>query len=430
MKRSIRLALSQRFLQAAREKLPVRMHIPSPFRRQPTPVPHTISHKAPSALFAQHRTYCERQDGTDDPIDGGETGLEDIARPDDYEDAPMAPEADAGAQYIPEERPDDTAAPAAGDESADAAKPSQETGFVKLEACPSPPSRLFQNFSIGTKVYMWHTTAKYGRRLMGPMMEWAQEFTYRTGVSVQWEPTYPEKIYVPPSGTPDSASDSSWYAHRDDVEVTVYFFGSQRAIDAARSLMEEMATQEPVLVRVGIFKRQDNGAPPRWLALRRVNNEGRPEDIPAITLKTPGKFALLFESMKEAAVRSVYEETGVKVTEEDLTPTGYLDSMPIEYYWRPKVHYFVAELPADAEVLGPRTSVSDYFVEWDNNILRQSPDPIDRVWASYADPKTGVAWLTAAKLDELQQPVKGDDYMATRYTVGEHLPELRAATQL
>ena len=381
--------------------------------------------------MSKQRFYCGRPDGTDDLPEEGETGLDDITRPEDDTEAPLSMENDTDAQYVPEEPPAASAdeQPAADEPAASADAP---TSSIKLEPVVSPPSRFSQNFSVGAKAYAWHTTAKFGRRLIGPMMEWGQEFTYRTGVSVQWDATYPEKLYVPPSGAPSLATgeQSSWYAHRDDVEVTVYLFGSQRAIDAATSLMEEMVTQEPVLVRVGVFRRQENGAPPRWLALRRVNNESRPEDIPAISLKTPGKFTLLFETLREAAVRSVFEETGVRLSADDLTPTGFLDNMPIEFFWRPRVHYFVAELPADAEVLGPRTSVSDYFVDWDNSILRQSPDPIDRVWANYADPKTGVAWLTAAKMDELQLPQKGEGYMATRYTVGEHLPELRAATQL
>ncbi|KNH08460.1 mitochondrial edited mRNA stability factor 1 [Perkinsela sp. CCAP 1560/4] len=379
------------------------------------------------------RSYCYGKH-SDEPVDeDGESGLEDIARPEETEDLPVGEDHDGHSQYVPEDThavPDET--PQDEGSTHQASATGTGNSILKLEPCTSPPTRFAQSFSVGTKVYTWHTTAKYGRRLIGPMTEWGQEFTYRTGVSVQWDATYPEKIFVPPSGTPDVADPArnSWYKHRDEVEVTVYFFGSQRAIDASISLIEEMITQEPVLVRVGVFKRQDNGAPPQWLSLRRVNNETRPADIPAISLKTPGKYTLLFETHKEAAVRSVFEETGVRLNEDDLTPTGFLDSMPIEYYWRAKVYYFVAEFPSDAEILGPRTSVSDYFVDWDNNILRQSPDPIDRVWANYADPKTGTAWLTAAKMDELQLPLKGDSYMETRYKVGEHLPELREATQL
>ena len=169
-------------------------------------------------------------------------------------------------------------------------------------------------------------------------------------------------------------------------------------------------------------------SPPLWLTLRRVNSDARPADIPPISLKTPGKWTLLFENKKEAVVRTVFEETGIRLEEEALTPTGCFDNMPPEFFWRVPVYYYVAEIPESAEVVGPRTAVQDYFLEWDSNILRQSPDPIDRTWANYADPRTGCAWLPASTIDTLQQPLKGENYMAQRYLVGEHLPELREST--
>eukprot|EP00760_Papus_ankaliazontas_P034566 PhM_4_TR7261/c0_g1_i1/m.39282 len=337
-------------------------------------------------------THARRHQST---TDDESTGLEGIERPIDLEDI--------------------AAGGATGQEAVPTSLPDSERTVIKLEPCDALPTR-FEVFS-GTKVFKWVTTAKFGRRIVGPMHEWADELKYRTGINVQWEPVHPEKVFL------------REYKHRDDVDVNVYFFGSERAIESSVQLLQQMVDQQPVYVRCAVFKRQE-GTFPLWLTLRRINGDQRPPDIPPISLKTPGKWTLLFETKKEAAVRTLYEETGIRVDESDITHTGMLDSMDVEYFWRVPVHYYVAELPEDAEVLGPRTSTSDYFIDWDPKILRQSPDPIDRAWAMYADPKTGCAWLSANKIDELQMPLKGENYMKTRYTPAPHLADLRAATQM
>lgn len=125
---------------------------------------------------------------------------------------------------------------------------------------------------------------------------------------------------------------------------------------------------------------------------------------------------MLFENPNEAVLRTVFEETGIELDKKSVIKTNEFTSAPPMYYWRPNVHYYVAELPEDATLLGPQVAPRSYMTDWDPRMLRQSVDPIDRVWAAHADSKTGVAWLSASLIDELQQPVKLEsNYMSKRY---------------
>jgi hypothetical protein len=278
---------------------------------------------------------------------------------------------------------------------------------IHLEKLARPPGKY--DLVTSTSVYKWSTTAKLARKIVGPMREWADEFKYRTGVHVDWDPVFPEK------------ASSGGYQNADDVELNVYLFGAERAVAQSQSLMKAMIKQSPCYVRLAVFR---VGAPAsneiQWLTLRRINRELRPPDIPPISLKTPGKHTLLFETPLEAAIRTLWEETGIKVDEASVFPTGMLSSSPSQYWWRPPVRYFIAQVPESVEVLGPQSNSSSYVLGWDPKLLRQSADPIERVWGTLADPQTGCCWLSTKQLDELQFPLKGERYTATRYTPPPH----------
>lgn len=270
-----------------------------------------------------------------------------------------------------------------------------------MERLPRPPGKF--DLITTTSVYKWEAKAGVARKVIGPMREWSDEFKYRTGVHVEAEPVNPEKAAA------------GGYESSDDVDMQVYFFGADRAVTQAHGLLKAMVKQDPCYVRLAVFRRKD-GQENEWLTLRRINRELRPPDIPPISLKTPGKHTLLFENPKEAAIRTLWEETGIHVAEADVHATGMFRYQPSQYWWRVPVRYFIAEVPADVEVLGPQANSSQYVSGFDPKVLRQSADPIDRAWASHADPTTGCAWLTAKQMDELQFPLKGDHYMALRYT--------------
>jgi ADP-ribose pyrophosphatase YjhB (NUDIX family) len=153
-----------------------------------------------------------------------------------------------------------------------------------------------------------------------------------------------------------------------------------------------------------------------WLTLRRINKELRPPDIPPISLKLPGKYTMMYEQHKEAAMRTLWEETGIRVNPKDVFPTGHIVPSDPQFWWRPTIRYFIAEVPFDVVVDGPQINAASYMSGWDSRVLRQSPDPIDRAWAQYANPETGCAWLKWPLINELQKPLKGDDYMQIRYT--------------
>lgn len=274
---------------------------------------------------------------------------------------------------------------------------------VQLEALPRPPAQF--ELMTHTNVFKWPTTAKFARKIAGPLNEWSDEFRCRTGVTVAVEPRYPDKA---------AAGD---YATADDVETNVYFFGAEKAVRDAVPLVKAMVALQPSYVRLAVFRRREAGDGVEWLFLRRINRESRPADIPAISLKTPGKYTMLFENADEAATRTLYEETGIDVDRADMVKTNMFSSPPPQFWWRPPVHYYIAEVPFGVEVLGPQAATRSYMQDWDPRILRQSTDPIDRVWAAQADPATGCAWLQASLADELQKPVKQqDNYMALRYT--------------
>ena len=271
---------------------------------------------------------------------------------------------------------------------------------VKLESMPRPPAKY--ELTTTTSVYRWATTAKHGRKIVGPLREWGDELKYRTGVHVEWDVADSAKLH------------NDGYPSPDDVDVQLYFFGADSAIKQSVPLLNAMLKQDPVYVRLAVFRRR--GSLVEWLVLRRINKELRPPDIPPVSLKTPGKWTLLFENYREAAVRTLWEETGIHVEESKVVPTGMLNNSSPQYYWRIPVRYFVSEVPENVEVLGPQAATLSYMAGWDPRLLRQSLDPIDRVWSTHADPKTGCAWLTSKQIDELQLPLKGEKYMATRYT--------------
>ncbi|KPI86212.1 putative NUDIX hydrolase [Leptomonas seymouri] len=297
---------------------------------------------------------------------------------------------------------------------------------IRLEKIERPPGRF--DMLTNSLVYRWQTTAALARKVTGPMREWASELKYRTGVHVEVEPTFPDRLAVPEA--------EGGYANADDVELTVYLFGSERGIFNCRQLMEAALDQDPAYVRLGVFRRRpgkstnatsnassSSGSATinpnediEWLMLRRINRDLRPPDIPPISLKLPGKWTLLFEQYKEAAVRTLWEETGITVDPNSAFPTACLSQSNPTYYWRVPVHYFVAEVPYDVQVLGPQVGLNTYMNHWDTQLLRQSPDPIDRAWAQLANPETGCAWMTVPMINELQRPLRGEDYMAIRYT--------------
>jgi 8-oxo-dGTP pyrophosphatase MutT (NUDIX family) len=274
---------------------------------------------------------------------------------------------------------------------------------VILEKLPRAPAQF--DLVRQASVYKWKTKAKYARKVTGPMREWADEFQCRTGVFVTMDAEFPERAAA---GQYDSA---------DDVDVNLFFFGADKAVTDSIPLLKAMTALEPAYVRVGLYRKKETGGV-EWLMLRRINRERRPPDIPAISLKTPGKYTMLFENPIEAITRSVFEETGIDLDAKSLIKTNVFSTRPPQFFWRPNVHYYVAELPEDGEVLGPQSAARNYMMDWDSRILRQSSDPIDRAWATQADPKTGCAWLPSPLIDDLQKPVKLEDaYMAMRYTV-------------
>ena len=274
---------------------------------------------------------------------------------------------------------------------------------IKLERLERAPAKF--ELMRNTSVYRWRTVAKHGRKLMGPVREWAEELQCRTGIHVEMDALDLDR------------ANRGEYDSSDDVEVDVLFFGPDRAVTGSVPLMQAMLKLDPAHVRLACFRINPNNEQVEWLMLRRINKNMRPADIPPISLKTPGKYTMLFENTSEAAVRTLYEETGIDVDRNDITKTNVFQKPPVPFFWRPPVHYFIVEVPFDVEVRGPQTALESYLLDWDNRVLRMSKDPIDRVWATHADPKTGCAWLTADVIDELQKPVKMEDtYMATRYT--------------
>lgn len=317
---------------------------------------------------------------------------------------------------------------------------------IQLVRLQRPPGRF--DLLTNSLAYVWYTNAALARKVSGPLREWAAELKYRTGVHMELEPTNPSRLALP--------ADEGGYKHADEVEITVFLFGSERGIFNCAQLMEGILEHDPSYVRLAVFRRvprspsasgrqrqeregeeeavgitssspaagesagkdslrSENGEV-EWLLLRRINRELRPPDIPPISLKLPGKHTLLYEQYKEAAIRTLWEETGIAVEPSAVFPTGRLSQDLPEYYWRVPVHYFIAEVPYDVEVKGPQADVSMYMRDWDKKLLQQSPDPIDRAWATFADPDTGCAWLRRPLIDELQREWRGEDYMRIRYT--------------
>lgn len=274
--------------------------------------------------------------------------------------------------------------------------------IVNLVPMQVPPSRF--DLVANASVYKWETTAQYARKVTGPMREWCDEIKYRTGVHVEVEPANREKLL------------GKGYATADDVDVVVYFFGAERAIRSCVALLDSAIEQDPMYVRLGVFRRLPGDKGVQWLTLRRINKDYRPPDIPPVSLKLPGKWTLMYENPKEAAVRTLWEETGIRVEPKHVFASAMLRGAQPEFYWRVPVRYYVAEVPFDVKVTGPHSATTQYMQGWDPRLLRQSPDPIDRAWAAEADPVTGCAWLTAKTIDELQEPLKGKLYMAQRYT--------------
>ena len=271
---------------------------------------------------------------------------------------------------------------------------------IRLEKLSRPPAKF--DLLTNTLAYKWTTTAANARKVSGPMSEWSGELKYRTGVHIDVEPTFPDKL--------------SEYATPDEVDVTVYLFGGEKAVQQCQNLMYAALQQDPSYVRLAVFRRIPNTKNVEWLMLRRVNRELRPPDIPPISLKTPGKYTMMYEQTKEAAVRTLWEETGIRVLPKDVYPTKYLFNLSPLFYWRVPVQYFVAEVPFDVNVLGPQSTTTTYIQGWDSRLFANSPDPIDRAWAQYANPETGCGWLPSPIIDELQKPLRGENYMKLRYT--------------
>jgi hypothetical protein len=271
---------------------------------------------------------------------------------------------------------------------------------IRLEKLARPPAKF--DLLTHTLAFRWNTTALQARKISGPMREWSGEIKYRTGVHIEVEPTFPEKL--------------SEYLSPDEVDMTVYLFGGERAVQHCQNLMHAALQQDPAYVRLAVFRRVPNTNSVEWLTLRRVNRELRPPDIPPISLKTPGKWTLMYEQRKEAAVRTLWEETGIRVHPKDVYPTKLLFNRVPLFYWRVPVQYYVAEVPYDVAVLGPQSVTTVYVQGWDARLFSASPDPMDRAWAQYANPVTGCAWLPGALIDELQKPLRGEKYMQLRYT--------------
>lgn len=296
----------------------------------------------------------------------------------------------------------------------------KRVNLIKLDR---PPGRF--DLLTNSLCYKWETTAADARKVSGPLREWAAELKYRTGVHMELEPTNPHRLALP--------KEEGGYATGDEVEITIFLFGSERGIFNCAQLMESIVDQEPAYVRLAVFRRipaeqKDGKTSPQqgseegvggnveWLLLRRINRELRPPDIPPISLKLPGKYTLLYEQFKEAAIRTLWEETGITVDPAAVHPTGRLSTNDPQYYWRVPVHYFIAEVPYEVEVKGPQTEHMSYMRDWDRQLLRQSPDPIDRAWAALANPETGCAWMRQPMIDELQRELRGENYMKIRYT--------------
>jgi 8-oxo-dGTP pyrophosphatase MutT (NUDIX family) len=271
---------------------------------------------------------------------------------------------------------------------------------IVLEKLLRPPAKF--DLLTNTLAFKWNTTALYARKISGPMREWSGEIKYRTGVHIEVEPTYPEKL--------------SQYLSPDDVDITVYLFGGERAVQQCQNLMYAAVQQDPAYVRLAVFRRVPDTSQVEWLTLRRINREQRPPDIPPISLKTPGKWTMMYEQRKEAALRTLWEETGIRVAAKDVFPSKLLFNAVPLFYWRVPVQYYVAEVPYDVQVLGPQSLSTAYVQGWDARLFAASPDPMDRAWAQYANPVTGCAWLPGALIDELQKPLRGEDYMKRRYT--------------
>lgn len=274
--------------------------------------------------------------------------------------------------------------------------------IVNLVPMQVPPTRF--DILANASVYKWETKAQYARKVTGPMREWCDEIKYRTGVHVEVEPLHRDRLL------------NKSYASADDVDVVVYFFGAERAIRQCVALLDSAIEQDPMYVRLAVFRRLPNDKGVQWLTLRRINRDHRPPDIPPVSLKLPGKWTLMYENPKEAAVRTLWEETGIRVDPKKVYPSAMLRGAVPEFYWRVPVRYYVAEVPHDVKVTGPHSATTQYMQGWDPRLLRQSPDPIDRIWATEADPVTGCAWLPTKTIDELQEPLKGKHYMARRYT--------------
>lgn len=289
-----------------------------------------------------------------------------------------------------------------------------ENSRVKLVKLDRPPGRF--DLLTNSLCYKWETTAAEARKVSGPLREWASELKYRTGVHMELEPTHPQRL--------NSSPEEGGYRSADEVEISVYLFGSERGIFNCAKLMESLLSLEPAYVRLGVFRRipaADGAASSEpgaveWLLLRRINRELRPPDIPPISLKLPGKYTLMYEHYKEAAIRTLWEETGIVVEPERVFPTGRLSQDSPDYYWRVPVYYFIAEVPYDVEVKGPQVEQSVYMRDWDRQLLQRSPDPIDRTWAAMANPETGCAWLRGPLIDELQRELRGEEYMKIRYS--------------
>lgn len=295
-----------------------------------------------------------------------------------------------------------TAPPTAGSGSRQQPPLQEMSSIIRFQKINKVPAKF--DVMTFSNCFVWNTNAAIARKIIGPMREWADEVKYRTGVHLEMDPLYPNKIA------------QKLYKTSDEVEMNIYAFGSDRSVIQTAKLMESMIHQEPAYVRLGVFRRIPDSPEVEWITLRRINRELRPPDIPPISLKLPGKHTMLFENFKEAAIRSCWEETGIAVDPKLVYPSGMLDSKDPDYYWRVPVRYFVAELPAGADIRGPLPSEVNYMQAWDSRLLRQSPDPIDQAWAKHADAATGTAWLKSSQLDVLQKPLRGDHYMSIRYT--------------
>eukprot|EP00759_Apiculatamorpha_spiralis_P053243 PhF_6_TR6136/c0_g1_i2/m.9107 len=134
----------------------------------------------PTALFHYSKAhYCANNNNSNNNNNNSNNNsiqppVESSAGDDDEE--VVAPQEEDGGQYIRS---------AGSGLDAKATTQGVDEVDVVLEPCDNPPTK-YEVYS-GTKVFKWTTTAKYGRRLIGPMHEWSDELKYRTGVSVHWE---------------------------------------------------------------------------------------------------------------------------------------------------------------------------------------------------------------------------------------------------